>query len=37
MTSQIIMTNPSTTSPILASNPVLWDGGANFGTWIRAS
>jgi hypothetical protein len=37
MTSQIIMTNASTTSPILASNPVLWDGGANFGTWIRAS
>jgi hypothetical protein len=37
MTSQIIMTNAGTTSPILASNPVLWDGGANFGTWIRAS
>jgi hypothetical protein len=37
-TSQVVMTsNGKSTGTVEASNPVLWDGGANFGTWIRRS
>lgn len=36
-TSQVVMTsNGTSTGTVEASNPVLWDGGANFGTWVRA-
>jgi hypothetical protein len=37
-TTQVVMTsNGQSTGTVEASSPVLWDGGRNFGTWVRAA
>jgi hypothetical protein len=37
-TSQVVMTSDGQSSGrVEASSPVLWDGGRNFGTWVRAT